>query len=69
MCWMVGPQALVQLIVAAAFGRRVDEGNYVMVYGKDKIVEKGKYVNVWKKEKGTWKIYTNIWNTNAPTAP
>jgi ketosteroid isomerase-like protein len=47
----------------------IDEGNYLMVYGKDKIVEKGKYVNVWKKEKGTWKIYTNIWNTNAFTAP
>jgi len=47
----------------------IDQGNYVMVYGKEKTVEKGKYVNVWKKEDGSWKIYSNIWNTNAPTAP
>jgi len=47
----------------------IDQGNYVMVYGKDKTTEKGKYLNVWKKEGGTWKIYSNVWNTNAPPAP
>ncbi len=47
----------------------IDQGNYVMVYGKEKTVEKGKYVNVWRKEDGSWKIYSNIWNTNAPAAP
>jgi ketosteroid isomerase-like protein len=47
----------------------VDQGSYVMVYGKDKTMEKGKYLNVWKREEGTWKIYSNIWNSNGPTAP
>ena len=47
----------------------IDQGNYVMVYGPDKVVERGKYVNVWKKEEGTWKIYSNIWNANAPATP
>jgi ketosteroid isomerase-like protein len=47
----------------------IDQGDYVMVYGKEKTREKGKYVNVWKKEDGVWKIYSNIWNTNAPAAP
>ena len=47
----------------------VDQGNYVMIYGKEKTMEKGKYVNVWKKEDGTWKIYANIWNSNAAPAP
>jgi ketosteroid isomerase-like protein len=47
----------------------IDQGNYVMVYGKDKTTEKGKYLNVWKQEGGTWKIYSNVWNTNAPPAP
>lgn len=47
----------------------IDQGDYVMVYGKEKTREKGKYVNVWKKEDGVWKIYTNIWNTNSPAAP
>ena len=44
----------------------IDQGNYVMVYGKDKTTERGKYLNVWKQEDGTWKIYSNIWNTNGP---
>ncbi len=47
----------------------IDQGNYVMAYGKDKTRESGKYLNVWKKEDGAWKIYSNIWNTNAPPAP
>ncbi|HJU21644.1 MAG TPA: nuclear transport factor 2 family protein [Casimicrobiaceae bacterium] len=47
----------------------VDQGNYVVVYGKEKIRETGKYLNVWKKEGGLWKIYFNIWNTNGPAAP
>jgi ketosteroid isomerase-like protein len=47
----------------------IDQGNYVMVYGKDKTRENGKYLNVWKKESGVWKIYSNIWNTNAAAEP
>ena len=47
----------------------IDQGTYVMVYGPDKTRETGKYLNVWKKEAGVWKIYSNIWNTNAPAAP
>jgi ketosteroid isomerase-like protein len=44
----------------------VDEGTYVVTYGADNVVERGKYLNVWKVEDGSWKIQTNIWNTNAP---
>jgi len=47
----------------------IDQGNYRMVYGKDRVVETGKYLNVWKQEDGVWKIQTNIWNTNAPATP
>lgn len=42
----------------------IEEGNYTMVYGEDKITEEGKYLNVWKNENGEWKMYSNIWNTN-----
>jgi ketosteroid isomerase-like protein len=45
----------------------VDEGAYVFVYDKGKT-ERGKYVNIWRKEGGEWKIYSNMWNTNAPAA-
>ena len=44
----------------------IDQGNYVMAYGVDGTVEKGKYLNVWKYVQGDWKIYSNIWSANAP---
>ena len=42
----------------------IDQGNYIMKYGKENTIEKGKYLNVWKKADGQWKIYSNMWNTN-----
>jgi ketosteroid isomerase-like protein len=47
----------------------IDQGNYVLTYGKDSTVERGKYLNVWKMVDGEWKIYSNIWNANAPLLP
>jgi ketosteroid isomerase-like protein len=47
----------------------IDEGNYYFRYGKDNTIDKGKYLNVWKKEAGDWKIYSNIWNSNMPATP
>jgi ketosteroid isomerase-like protein len=47
----------------------IDEGNYYFRYGKDNTIDKGKYLNVWKKEDGDWKLYSNIWNTNMPATP
>jgi ketosteroid isomerase-like protein len=44
----------------------VDEGNYFMIYGPDSTSERGKYVNIWKKVNGNWKIYSNIWNSSLP---
>ncbi len=45
----------------------IDEGNYYFHY--DNTIEEGKYLNVWKKEDGDWKVYANIWNTNMPATP
>lgn len=44
----------------------VNEGSYFMAYGKDSTTEKGKFINIWKKVDGDWKIHSNIWNTNSP---
>ncbi len=46
----------------------IDQGNYVMVYGPEKTTEHGKYLNVWRQVNGEWKIYSNMWNTNAAVA-
>ena len=44
----------------------VDQGTYTITFGKDHTVEKGKYINVWTREDGEWKIQANMWNSNAP---
>lgn len=44
----------------------IDEGNYHLRYGDDNVIDKGKYINIWKNVNGEWKIYSNIWNTNLP---
>ncbi len=37
------------------------------LFGADnKSLDKGKYVVVWKKENGHWKMYRDIWNSNLP---
>ena len=41
-------------------------GTYAMK-GKDgKVLDKGKYVVVWIKEGGNWRIHRDIWNTSMP---
>lgn len=47
----------------------IDEGTYYFRYGKDNTIDKGKYLNVWKKEDGDWKMFTNMWNTSMPATP
>jgi len=46
----------------------IDQGEYSVTYGPDNTVERGKYLNVWKREDGEWKIHANIWNTS-PALP
>ncbi|MDX1701745.1 MAG: nuclear transport factor 2 family protein [Melioribacteraceae bacterium] len=47
----------------------IDEGTFFLIYGKYNTVDKGKYLNVWKKEDGEWKMFSNIWNTSMPAIP
>ena len=43
----------------------VDQGTYVMTYGPEDVVERGKYLNVWTPEDGAWKLHANIWNASS----
>jgi len=47
----------------------VDAGTYVVTWGTDPVTERGKYLNVWQRVDGEWKIRSNIWNADAPAAP
>ena len=47
----------------------IEEGNYFMGDGKGNTIDKGKYMDVWRKVDGDWKIYSEIFNTSIPAAP
>jgi uncharacterized protein (TIGR02246 family) len=41
-------------------------GTYVLTGEGGKTIDTGKYVVVWKRQGGQWKIHRDIWNTNMP---
>ena len=44
-------------------------GRYWLLGAAGQTITQGKYVVVWKKEDGKWKLYRDIWNTSLPPAP
>jgi ketosteroid isomerase-like protein len=43
-----------------------ETGTYEMFGENNAVIDKGKYIVVWKPENGNWKIYRDIGNTNLP---
>jgi ketosteroid isomerase-like protein len=46
-----------------------ETGKYEMSGAGGKVLDSGKYVVVWKREGGRWKILRDIWNTSLPAPP
>lgn len=46
-----------------------ETGRYEIYAAENKLLDKGKYVVVWKSENGAWKMYRDIFNTSMPAAP
>lgn len=44
----------------------IEEGNYFLGGDNNSVLDKGKYVCVWKKEDNEWRVCSNIWNTSLP---
>lgn len=42
----------------------VEEGTYSFPDGKGGSFDKGKFIALWKKEDGAWKLFREIWNTD-----
>jgi ketosteroid isomerase-like protein len=42
----------------------VEDGTYSFPDGKGGHVDKGKFIALWKKEDGKWKLFREIWNTD-----
>jgi ketosteroid isomerase-like protein len=41
-------------------------GTYALTGEGGKTLDRGKYVVIWKREGGQWKLHRDIWNTSAP---
>jgi ketosteroid isomerase-like protein len=57
--------------ITALYGNQenlIEEGTFFMGDGKGKTIDKGKYVEVWRKEDGEWKLYSDIFNSSLPEA-
>jgi ketosteroid isomerase-like protein len=46
-----------------------ETGSYEVYLADNKMVDKGKYVVVWKPVDGSWKMYRDIFTTSLPAAP
>ncbi len=44
----------------------IEVGNYKMGDSKGNTLDKGKYIAIWKKEEGEWKIKTDMFSSNIP---
>ncbi len=42
-----------------------EEGEYSLFVGEDEV-DQGKYLVLWKKEDGKWKLFRDIFNSNLP---
>ncbi|HET9280262.1 MAG TPA: DUF4440 domain-containing protein [Flavitalea sp.] len=45
-----------------------ETGKYEIYGAENKLLDKGKYVVVWKPANGSWKMYRDIFNTSMPAA-
>lgn len=43
-------------------------GQYELVDATGKVADRGKYVVIWKKEGGRFKLHRDIWTTSVPPA-
>jgi len=64
----MGPMNLkVKTVTAEAFGATaIEEGAYKIYTPDGQVVDHGKYIVIWKKKDGTWKLHQDIFNSNQP---
>ena len=44
----------------------IEVGKYAMPGNDGKLLDEGKYVVIWKRHQGDWKLHRDIWTTNVP---
>ena len=43
-----------------------EEGEYKFMDKNEKVLDKGKYIVLWKKEEGNWKLFRDCYNSDMP---
>jgi ketosteroid isomerase-like protein len=43
-------------------------GTYLLKTPDGSVADEGKYIVLWKKDGGRWRLHRDIWNSNAPAA-
>lgn len=60
-------KATLETIEVEGMGEAAFEvGKYALYSAEEQKVDYGKYVVVWKKVNGVWKLHRDIWNTSMP---
>jgi uncharacterized protein (TIGR02246 family) len=44
-------------------------GSYSLMNAAGKEIDRGKYIAIWKRVQGQWKMHRDIWNSSLPLAP
>jgi len=62
-------EATLETLEAEVHGDTVIEvGRYRLLAAGGAVADSGKYVVVWKNDRGTWKLHRDIWTTSQPAA-
>ena len=46
----------------------VEVGQYTLSSADDQVMDKGKYIIIWRHDDSKWKLHYDIWNSSLPTA-
>ena len=59
-----GELETLEAMAAGDLGHRV--GTYVLRSAEGDVVDRGKYIETWSRDDGSWKITNDIWNSDMP---
>ncbi len=46
----------------------IEVGRYRLLTAGDAVADEGKYIVIWKRDAGAWKLHRDVWNTSRPAA-
>lgn len=42
----------------------IEQGKYTLRGGSGNVLDRGKYIVIWKQQAGQWKLHRDIWNSS-----